>query len=167
LILKYGREKANVIISNLGNQFFGRSVEKNTAQMITQLFGRADKSFQSISKGDNYHESKFFGKHTNSQNQNITESVQERDRVKISDIMNLQPGEFYGFIAEGNQPEVFKTRFLMNDDKIEYDFKKTCAITSDEIYKNYLQIIEESKSILSFNELPSTHKCEDDDLIKF
>ena len=79
--------------------------------MISQLFGKADRTFKTTNHGDNYYQSSIFEKHTHSLNKSIHETIQERDRVKITDNMNLQPGEFYGFIAEGNEQEILKSKF--------------------------------------------------------
>ena len=55
LVDLYGRDKAQVILSNMGNQFFGRTVNTDSAQMISQLFGKADKTFKTTNHGDNYY----------------------------------------------------------------------------------------------------------------
>ncbi|WP_051435802.1 type IV secretory system conjugative DNA transfer family protein [Tenacibaculum sp. 47A_GOM-205m] len=165
LVDRYKNDKAQVILSNMGNQFFGRTVNNNTARMITQMFGRADKKYQTKSKGDSFHDSDFFGKHVNSSSENMSETIQERDRVKSTDIMNLEPGEFYGFIAEGNKKELLKTKFLVDEDieatDLEFEFKAS----EEDVQKNYRKIIEEAKSILL--EPTSVKTSEDDDFIKF
>ncbi|WP_437824824.1 type IV secretory system conjugative DNA transfer family protein [Tenacibaculum mesophilum] len=165
LVDRYKNDKAQVILSNMGNQFFGRTVNNNTARMITQMFGRADKKYQTKSKGDSFHDSDFFGKHVNSSSENMSETIQERDRVKSTDIMNLEPGEFYGFIAEGNKKELLKTKFLVDEDieatDLEFEFKAF----EEDVQKNYRKIIEEAKSILL--EPTSVKTSEDDDFIKF
>ncbi|MGG6230986.1 type IV secretory system conjugative DNA transfer family protein [Tenacibaculum sp. SDUM215027] len=165
LVDRYKNDKAQVILSNMGNQFFGRTVNNNTARMITQMFGRADKKYQTKSKGDSFHDSDFFGKHVNSSSENMSETIQERDRVKSTDIMNLEPGEFYGFIAEGNKKELLKTKFLVDKDiettDLEFEFKAS----EEDVQKNYRKIIEEAKSILL--EPTSIKVSEDDDFIKF
>lgn len=148
LVDRYGRDKAQVILSNMGNQFFGRTVNKDTAQMVSQLFGKADRTFKTTNHGDNYYQSSIFGKHTNSLNKSINETVQERDRVKITDIMNLQPGEFYGFIAEGNEQEILKSKFQINQEFWTDSFDFTIMATETDIQENYCRIIGESKSIL-------------------
>ena len=142
LIDKYKNDKAQVILSNMGNQFFGRTVNSSTAKMITQMFGRADKKYQTKSRGDSFYDSDYFGKHVNSSSENTTETVQERDRVKTTDIMNLEPGEFYGFIAEGNKKEILKTKFIVDEDihtsKINFEQK----VSDKDIQNNYLKIID-------------------------
>ena len=137
LVDRYGRDKAQVILSNMGNQFYGRTVNKDSAQMICQLFGKADQTFKTSSSGDNYYQSSIFGKHTNSLNKNINETIQERDRVKTTDVMNLQPGEFYGFIAEGNEHEILKSGFQINTNIQNENFDFPIKATDMDIRKNY------------------------------
>ncbi|RUA33454.1 MAG: type IV secretory system conjugative DNA transfer family protein [Bacteroidetes bacterium] len=151
LVDRYGRDKAQVIISNMGNQFFGRTVNKDSAQMICHLFGKSDKTFKTTNHGDNYYQSTIFGKHTNSLNKSINETVQERDRVKVTDIMNLQPGEFYGFIAEGNEHEILKSKFQIDQEFGEETFDFPEKATEMDIQDNYHRIIDEAKSILDPN----------------
>lgn len=148
LVDRYGRDKAQVILSNMGNQFFGRTVNKDTAQMISQLFGKADRTFKTTNHGDNYYQSSIFGKHTNSLIKSINETVQERDRVKITDIMNLLPGEFYGFIAEGNKREILKSKFQISQEFWANGFDFPTRATETDIQENYRKIIGEAKSIL-------------------
>lgn len=148
LVDRYGRDKAQVILSNMGNQFYGRTVNKDSAQMIIQMFGKADKTFKTTSNGDNYYQSSIFGKHTNSLNKSINETVQERDRVKTTDIMNLDPGEFYGLIAEGNDHELLKSKFDNKEDGREEVFDFPLIASEMEIQNNYYRIIAEAKGIL-------------------
>ena len=164
LVLKYGKEKSNVILSNMGNQFFGRTVTKESAQMVKELFGKADKIIKSYSEGDNY-KTTLIGKQGNNSSVNTSFSNQERDRVKISDITNLQPGQFYGFIAEGNKTEVMKTQFTPDIEDITWQADINKKVTEADIYENYLKIINEANSIIKTPEVTTLDKGED--LIKF
>ena len=148
LVDRYGRDKAQVILSNMGNQFYGRTVNKDSAQMISQLFGKSDRTFKTTSNGDNYYQSSIFGKHTNSLNKSTNETIQERDRVKITDIMNLRPGEFYGIIAEGSETEILKSGFQINPDSQIETFDFPIMATDTDIQDNYQKIIWQAKRIL-------------------
>ncbi|KAA2218516.1 type IV secretory system conjugative DNA transfer family protein [Maribacter flavus] len=147
LVDRYGRDKAQVMLSNMGNQFYGRTVNKDSAQMITHIFGKADKTFKTTSHGDNYYQSSIFGKHTNSLNKSTNETVQERDRVKTTDIMNLRPGEFYGLIAEGNEREILKSEFGINKRLGDSGFDFPIRASDLDIQENYQKIIWQAKSI--------------------
>ena len=143
---KYGNEKAQVIISNLGNQFFGRITNGKTAEMVQNLFSKKDEIF--ISKNDGTGTSGQFVHLGSNTNAGTSEAVQERDRVKISDLVNLSQGEFYGIIAEGSPREFLKTQFLRKQITGDYINAKI-PINSGIMKENYMRIIKESKSIIN------------------
>ncbi|HFG0565248.1 TPA: type IV secretory system conjugative DNA transfer family protein [Flavobacterium psychrophilum] len=142
---KYGQEKAQVIISNLGNQFFGRITNGKTAEMVQNLFSKKDEIF--VSKNDGTGTSGQFVHLGSNTNAGTSEAVQERDRVKISDLVNLCQGEFYGIIAEGTPREFLKTQFLQAKIKGEYINTKI-PVNAQIMEDNYMRIIEECKTII-------------------
>jgi Type IV secretion-system coupling protein DNA-binding domain len=142
---KYGQDKAQVIISNLGNQFFGRVTNGKTAEMVSNLFGKADKTFISKTEGDGT-SGQFIHLGSNN-NQGTNENIQERDRVKPNDLINLSQGEFYGIIAEGTPREFLKTQF--NRAEIVNTYINTkIPVTEKILEENYFRIIEECKTII-------------------
>jgi hypothetical protein len=143
---KYGQDKAQVIISNLGNQFFGRITNGKTAEMVQNLFSKKDEIF--ISKTDGSGTSGKFVHLGSNTNTGTSENVQERNRVKISDLVNLSQGEFYGIIAEGSPREFLKTQFIMQQAKDNYINTKI-PINTDMMKDNYMRIIDEAKSIFN------------------
>jgi len=144
LVDKYGKDKAEVIISNLGNQFFGRTTNQNTAKMVQTIFSKEDKSFETSSFGSGS-SGEFVHLNTN-KNKGQNESIQERDRVKISDIIHLNPGEFYGINAEGKPREFIKTQFIQN--RINSFENQNIIVSDKEMSDNYFRIIEESKGLI-------------------
>ncbi|OXB05166.1 hypothetical protein B0A81_15795 [Flavobacterium plurextorum] len=143
---KYGEGKAQVVISNLGNQFFGRTTNYKTAEAVQNIFSKKDEVFTSKSSGDGT-SGKFvhLGSNTSS---GTSENIQERNRVKISDIVNLAQGEFYGIIAEGSPREFLKTQFLRDEIKGKYINQKI-PISESIMQENYFKIIAECKEIIS------------------
>ncbi|WP_405334503.1 type IV secretory system conjugative DNA transfer family protein [Flavobacterium oreochromis] len=140
---KYGSDKAQVIVSNLGNQFFGRITNGKSAEMVQNLFSKKDHIFVSKNDGSS-------GKITDilkNDNRGTSEAIQERDRVKISDLINLNQGEFYGIIAEGSPREFLKTQFDRHEIINTYINTKI-PVTADMMAENYSKIIEECKSII-------------------
>ena len=143
---KYGEDKSQVIISNLGNQFFGRTTNYKTAEMVQNIFSKKDEIFTSKSTGDGTSgEIVHWGSNTSS---GTSENIQERNRVKISDIVNLAQGEFYGIIAEGSPREFLKTQFLRDEIKGKYINQKI-PISESMMQENYFKIIAECKEIIS------------------
>ena len=144
LVDNYGQDKAQIILANLGNQFFGRVTNGKTAEMVQKLFSKEDRTFINKNTGTGTGGTIV---HTQSnQSKGKSETIQERDRVKVSDLINLEPGEFYGIIAEGKPKEFLKTQFL--EDFAEIEINKKLPITEQEMNDNYFKIIEEAKSLL-------------------
>jgi hypothetical protein len=146
LVDKYSEDKGQVIISNLGNQIYGRTTNYKTAEAVQNLFSKYDETF--ISKNDGSGTSGRLVHLDNNTSVGTSENIQERHRVKISQILNLNQGEFYGFIAEGSPREFLKTQFKRNEIKGQYINPKIPI--NDEIMKeNYFRIIAECKEIIS------------------
>jgi len=144
MIDRYGKDKAQAILSNLGNQFFGRTVNLTTAEMITRLFARKDITFETQSFGSGT-SGKFVHFSSNS-NTTTGESIQERDRIKVSDVTNFDVGEFCGIISEGSPREFISEQLYPS--KIDISKVELSSKTSDILMKNnYYKIIEEAKSI--------------------
>lgn len=111
LIDKYGKDKADIILSNLGSQFFGRSTLEKTAKYVSDIFGKFDKLMTSQSSGSSSNSK------DSTSSSGTTKSYQERNRLRPQEILNLNAGQFCGFIAEGHPKEFIKKQFL--------EFKKT------------------------------------------
>lgn len=141
----YGQDKAQIILANLGNQFFGRVTNGKTAEMVQKIFSKEDRTFINKNTGTGTGGTIV---HTQSnQSRGKSETIQERDRVKVSDLINLDPGEFYGIIAEGKPKEFLKTQFL--EDLVKGKANEKTSISDSEMSENYFRIIEESKNLLN------------------
>ena len=91
----YGRDKMQVMVSNLNNQFFGKVNSLETAKFISELVGREDKEMTSVSTGTSQGGT---GSRNSSSNQST--SYQERSLVRVQDTIGLQQGEFIGQTVE-------------------------------------------------------------------
>lgn len=98
------REESEMIISNLGTQFYGRTTNTSTAERVSSIFGKHEVEFTSQSKSYSYGDS-------DSTSVSKSTSFQQRDRLMASQVLNFQPGEFAGINAEGNFKE-FRDTFL-------------------------------------------------------
>ena len=91
----YGKDKMQVMVSNLNNQFFGKVNSLETAKFISEMVGREDKEMTSTSTGTSQGGT---GSRNNSSNQST--SYQERSLVRVQDTIGLQQGEFIGQTVE-------------------------------------------------------------------
>lgn len=98
---KYGRDKMEVLISNLGNQFYGRTTNRDTAERVVKMFGQREDIVELKGRSGGRVASALGFE----SNRNRSQSIQKRDRIKIQQITTLNAGEFAGLLAEGNTKE--------------------------------------------------------------
>lgn len=98
---RYGKDKTEVLISNLGNQFYGRTTNQETANRVVQMFGQREDIVElEGDSGSRFGASiGYYGKKSKNQ------SIQKRDRIKIQQMTTLNAGQFAGLLAEGNSRE--------------------------------------------------------------
>jgi len=97
---KYGTDKTEVLISNLGNQFYGRTTNRETADRVVKMFGQREDVVQMKSSKRKV---LFY------MNNSKSESIQKRDRIKIQQMTTLNAGQFAGIMAEGSNKEFLET----------------------------------------------------------
>ncbi len=108
MVDRYGQVKADTLLANFGNQFYGRVSHPKTAEHVSRMFGKMDQEFTSTSEttdpGGLLIRNIVTGRTT-------SQSVQQRDRVKVQDVALLPPGQFIGMVVESSMPE-FTAQFL-------------------------------------------------------
>jgi len=97
MVDKYGREKTEVLMSNLGNQFYGRTTNIQTAQKVVSMFGQQE----DIVELTNRERVGIIGY----RNKGKSQSIQKRDRVKVQEMTTLAAGEFAGLMTDGKHNE--------------------------------------------------------------
>lgn len=143
IVSSYGKEKADIILSNLGNQFFGRTTNLQTAQRVSQIFGKADKLM--VTESNNY-ERKLLRERRKGSGESF--SYQERDLVKVQDVTTLNTGDFYTILSEG------KTRQGLSSISIDKSFLQSeilsfKGVNDWDLEQNFLKIKKECDFILS------------------
>lgn len=128
----YGNDKAQVLLSNCGNQFFGRTTNEKTADMLTRLAGKKDVTYVSKSSGTST------GDRSTSESKSTSQSIQQRERFTSSDILQLNPGEFIGMVADNELLPYFNKVKFTQIEKIEYsslpEIARVNSLTIDQIY---------------------------------
>ena len=127
----YGKNKMEVIASNLGSQFYGRTTSKATAERVVAMFGKQHVSQQTegssrSDKGRTYSKS---------------ESYLQKDRIEIQEMTNLPAGKFVGIIAEGNRNEckaqiANKTDYTATDNRTDTTTQIEMTANFDSIYND-------------------------------
>ena len=96
LIDAYGKDKAQVLVSNLNNQFFGKINSAETARLVSDMVGKEDMEMVSISSGQSMGG-------TGGSNKGQSVSIQERQVFRQQDAYTLRQGEFVGQTVETPQ----------------------------------------------------------------
>ncbi len=95
----FGREKAEVIVANLSNQFYGKVSSVQTAKAVSEMIGKEEQLITNRSQG-----SSRGSKGSRNLSHNTSTSQQERALIKPQEVMQLQPGEFVGQTVESSIP---------------------------------------------------------------
>ena len=95
----FGREKAEVIVANLSNQFYGKVSSVQTAKAVSEMIGKEEQLITNRSQG-----SSRGSKGSRNLSHNISTSQQERALIKPQEVMQLQSGEFIGQTVESSIP---------------------------------------------------------------
>ena len=95
----HGKEKAEVIIANLSNQFYGKVSSVQTAKAVSEMIGKEEQLMTNRSQG-----SSRGSKGQRNLSHNTSTSQQERFLIKPQEVMQLQPGEFIGQTVESTIP---------------------------------------------------------------
>lgn len=140
---KYGKDKADTILSNLGNQFYGRTTNPQTAQRVSQIFGKADKLMKSDSS--NYARG-ILGK--NEQGTGESYSYQERDLVKQQEVATLETGSFYAILSEG-QTRMGKTSIPLNGSFKQSDLPQLGQVSEHDVRMAYNRVKEDIAMLLA------------------
>lgn len=147
---RYGRDKTEVLISNLGNQFYGRTTNKETADRVVKMFGQREDVVQMQSS-----KKKFFGAYYT--NSSKSESIQKRDRIKIQQMTTLNAGQFAGILAEGNNKEFLEQIELQDvPTGAKKPFKSGYSL--DSASRNFEQIYSDVTAFFGTTEKPERKK---------
>ena len=96
LIDAYGKDKAQVLVSNLNNQFFGKINSAETARLVSDMVGKEDVEVVSVNTGQSMGS-------TGSSSKGQSVSIQEKQVVRVQDAYTLRQGEFIGQTVETPQ----------------------------------------------------------------
>ncbi|WP_224995073.1 type IV secretory system conjugative DNA transfer family protein [Cesiribacter sp. SM1] len=141
MVDSYGKEKADVIIANLNNQFYGRVGVASSARMISDFFGREEKEMESRSTSQNHWGGRLTNNHT------ISINRQEKQLVRPQDLSSLQVGEFLGTTVEGKEP------YFWSRIRVGKAYKQAPAIqpfaSNVQVEQNFKKIHAEAEQIVT------------------
>jgi hypothetical protein len=146
---QYGQNEAEVLISNLNNQFFGRVANLNTAEYVSRLFGKEERVIRSESSSNNTPRGVLFNPKAGagSQGSSVSHSLVERTVVYPQELLNLEVGHFMGTTVETDNTS-FSMRF-QSPDYTRNRIEPFRILEPGEVAATYAQIIAEAEMILS------------------
>jgi hypothetical protein len=147
MVDSYGKEKADVIIANLNNQFYGRVGVASSAKMISEIFGKEEKEMESRSSSQSQYGVRL------SHNQSVSVNRQEKQVVRPQDLSSLKEGEFIGTTVEGKEPffwsriRAYGTSFLIPEIQ-PFAFNLQVQKNYEKVQAEAAMIVESYKKIV-------------------
>ena len=130
----FGKEKTEVIVANLSNQFYGKVSSVQTAKAVSEMIGKEEQMITNHSRG-----SSRGSKGQRNLSYNTSTSPQERYLVKPQQVMQLQPGQFIGQTVESSLPYFWaqtkltkaKQRYTLDSFKVFEQNSQQAIITAN------------------------------------
>lgn len=152
LVTQYGESIAETIYSTLATKFFFRSTNRKTVEDAVALFGKRDEYFTTYNEGSSSGGSA--KGLSSSSNKGYSQSVQQRDYLKVEEITNYQRGEFAGIFSDSNFLYTKGSRVkLFPIDGIKLPEKGT---SNEIIQSNYLSIYRDIETLVNGHAVPKT-----------
>jgi hypothetical protein len=142
---RYGRNRKNAILGTLSNQFYGLQNNLESAQYVSDLWGKEDVETTSINQSQSTG-------HNQNSSAGTSQGTTERQRIRVQDVSNLQTGQFYGKLVESDYT-TFKARLKGTDWPVT-EWKPFAQVTPDMVKANYRRIQEEVRSLLAIQSPP-------------
>ncbi|MBC3795030.1 type IV secretory system conjugative DNA transfer family protein [Spirosoma utsteinense] len=136
----YGRSKKDALLSNLNNQFYGRVGHRETAQYISDLWGKEDVQQRSQGRSESSRDFE--------EGRSTSESMTERSRVRIQDVLELQTGEFYGQLVDSDFSS-FKAQIKAQEGGPLPEIVPITMVTAHDVKQNFLRIQAEVESLFT------------------
>ncbi|WP_169521688.1 type IV secretory system conjugative DNA transfer family protein [Spirosoma spitsbergense] len=137
----YGRSKKDALLANLNNQFYGRVGHRETAQYISDLWGKED--VQQRTEGQSESSRRF----ETTEGRSVSHSYTERSRVRIQDVLDLNTGEFYGQLVESDFSS-FKAQVKAIEGGPLPEIVPVTIVTNQDTKQNFLRIQQEIETLL-------------------
>ena len=147
MIDRYGKDKAEVILSNLSNQFYGKASSVETARRVSEMIGLEEQSIRNQSQGVSQS-----GRGGRNLSHNISSSRQERLLIKPQEVMQLSPGEFIGQTVESQLP-YFRAKTKLPQESRQYSVAtfvevRKGTVLDNEVQQNFKQIRTKAANIV-------------------
>lgn len=142
------RQEAEMILANLGNQFWGRTTNTSTAERVSKLFGKIDKTYYATTTGRSKSGPlNIFQPSTHTTSTSTSASIQQRDKLEAQQVMRFGVGEFAGLVVESSRPE-FRATFQAEPSKAA-KIAPFQEATADQVGRNFAAIKAQVRAIVA------------------
>jgi type IV secretory pathway TraG/TraD family ATPase VirD4 len=148
------RQESEMILANLGNQFWGRTTNTATAERVSKMFGKIDKTYYATTEGKSKSSPlNIFKPSTRTTSTSTSASIQQRDKLEAQEVMRFRVGEFAGLVVEGGRPE-FRATFQAEPTKA-IKIAPFQEASADEVSRNFAAIKAQVRAIVGGEPAPA------------
>lgn len=148
------RQESEMILANLGNQFWGRTTNTATAERVSKMFGKVDREYRSTTAGKSKSsQANIFKPSTHTKSTSESVSIQQRDKLEAQQVMRFGVGEFAGLVVEGGRPE-FRSTFRAEPTKA-VKIAPFQEVGDDQVRQNFAAIKAQVRAIVGGVAVPA------------
>lgn len=139
-----GKPESEKILSNLANQFYGRSTNTATAERVSKLFGDYDKEIKTYSKGKSQASSQILSA---TRSKGTSKTLHRRKVLEPSDLIGFSVGTFAAILTESN----YDTKVLQfkGQSSLSSPLKPINSVDDAMVRANFTRIKSETRQILN------------------
>jgi type IV secretory pathway TraG/TraD family ATPase VirD4 len=148
------RQESEMILANLGNQFWGRTTNTATAERVSKMFGKVDREYRSTTAGKSKSSQiNIFKPSTRTKSTSESVSIQQRDKLEAQQVMRFGVGEFAGLVVESGRAE-FRSTFRAEPTKA-VRIAPFQEVEADQVRQNFAAIKAQVRAIVGREPSPA------------
>lgn len=159
LITKYGESIAETIASTLATKFYFKSTNSKTVYEAVKILGKRDTRFNTKSQ------STADGVQGQTNTVGMSETLQERDYLRIDEITNYDRGEFAGIFSDANIKYTKNQTVLLRELASRGAVPIRNDVTTEMIESNYKKVYQDIEELFkndSYDHQPSAEEIKID-----
>lgn len=138
-----GKPESEKILSNLANQFYGRTTNTATAERVSKLFGEFDKEIKTYTKGKSQESTKWISANYSD---GTSTTLQRRKVLEPSDVISFKVGTFAAVLTESNHDA--KVLHLKGFNSMSSPLRPINDVNDAGLKTNFTRIKKETKQLL-------------------
>lgn len=143
LITKYGDSIAETIASTLATKFYFKSTNSKTVEEAVKILAKRDVRFSTKS------ESKSDSNQGITKTTGVSETIQERDYLKMDEITNYDRGEFAGIFSDANVKYTKNQTVLLETLPFRSSVPIRRDVSKEMIERNYKKVYQDIEDLFN------------------